>query len=285
MAATKRTDLITGCSDGDLGAALAIAFHKAGLHVHATARNPAKMSQLAALGIETLPLDVLSESSISTCVSKLSHLDILINNAGGTYTMPISDFSISEAKKSFDLNVWSYIAVTQAFLPLILKSKGMIVNHTSSASVLALPFQAAYNASKAATATFSDTLRLELGPFDVKVVEVKTSSLVTNFTKNNEGGTPRLPKGSIYEPAKDTVEMVMSGKTYFEGAGQPEEWAEKVVQTLLRKNPSPVIWTGSKVWVIRLGTCLPFGTLDGLMKSLGRLNVIEQLIREGHSTS
>ena len=284
MAETKRTVLITGCSDGGLGAALAIAFHKAGLHVYATARNPSKMSQLVDLGIETLTLDVLSESSIAAAASKLSHLDILVNNAGGTYNRPISDLSISEAKKSFDLNVWSYIAVTQAFLPLILKSKGMIVNHTSSASVITLPFQSAYNASKAATAVFSDTLRLELGPFDVKVVDVKTSTLATNFTKNNEGGTPTLPKGSIYEPAKETVETVMSGKVYFEGAGPPEPWAEKVVQALLKKKPSPIIWTGANVWVVRVGTMLPFGSLDGLIKSMSKLNVVERIIRRSHTS-
>lgn len=79
---SKRTVLITGCSDGGLGAALAIAFHKAGLHVYATARNASKKESLANLGIETPTLDVLFDSSISECVSKLSSLDILVNNAG-----------------------------------------------------------------------------------------------------------------------------------------------------------------------------------------------------------
>jgi len=66
---------ITGCSDGGLGAALAVAFHEAGLHVYATARNPSKMSQLKHLGIETLTLDVLSDSSIAECVAQIPHLD------------------------------------------------------------------------------------------------------------------------------------------------------------------------------------------------------------------
>jgi 1-acylglycerone phosphate reductase len=124
MSTSKRTVLITGCSDGSLGAAIAIAFHKAGLHVHATARNPSKMKGLIALGIETFTLDVLSDSSIAAVVSKLSSLDVLANNAGASYAMPFSDLSISEAKKLFGLNVWSYLVVSQAFLPLLLKSKG-----------------------------------------------------------------------------------------------------------------------------------------------------------------
>jgi 1-acylglycerone phosphate reductase len=124
MARSKRTVLITGCSEGGMGAALAVAFHEAGLHVYATARTPSKIAQLASLGIETLTLDVLSDSSIAACVSKLSSLDILINNAGASYSMPVSDLSIPEAKMLFDLNVWSYLTVTQAFLPLLLKPEG-----------------------------------------------------------------------------------------------------------------------------------------------------------------
>ncbi|KAK9342489.1 hypothetical protein V1522DRAFT_425026 [Lipomyces starkeyi] len=138
MTSSKRTVLITGCSDGGMGAALAVAFHDAGLQVYATARNTAKMSHLASLGIKTLTLDVLSDSSIAECVGKLTSLDILVNNAGATYGMPVSDLSIAESKKLFDLNVWSYLAVTQAFLPLLLKSKGMIVNHTSVVSSMAV---------------------------------------------------------------------------------------------------------------------------------------------------
>lgn len=146
-----------------MGAALAIAFHEAGLHVYATARDLSKMSQLASLGIETLSLDIQSDTSITACFSKLSssRLDILVNNAGASASMPISDMSLPEAKGIFDVNVWSQLAVTQVFLPLLLKSKGVIVNQTSVVSTTAIPFQSAYNASKAAMAMFSDSMRLE----------------------------------------------------------------------------------------------------------------------------
>src|SRR5690242_19097552 len=111
MAPSKRSVLITGCSDGGLGAALAVAFHNAGLHVYATARNPSIMKYLSSLGIETRTLDVLSDTSIASCIAQLSSLNILVNNAGAGYSMPVSDLSIPEAKKLFDLNVWSYIEV------------------------------------------------------------------------------------------------------------------------------------------------------------------------------
>jgi 1-acylglycerone phosphate reductase len=72
---------------------------------------------------------------------------------------PISP--LPEDKKIFDVNVWPQLAVTQAFLPLLLKSKGMIVNQTSVVSTTAVPFQSAYGASKTAMAIFSDSMRLE----------------------------------------------------------------------------------------------------------------------------
>jgi 1-acylglycerone phosphate reductase len=282
MSSLKRTVLITGCSDGGIGAALAIAFHEAGLHVYATARNPSKMEQLASLGIETLTLDVQSESSIATCVSKLSGLNILVNNAGAQFLMPVADVFIPEAKKLFDLNVWSHIAMTQAFLPLLLKSsKGMIVNQTSVGAVTKIPFQAVYNASKAALAMLSDSLRLELQPFGIIVVDLRTGVIRTDLIKNlKELKQPALPKGSIYEPAKEAVEKALRQEG-FEDTGMPAQtWANLVVQDLLKKNPPSVIWRGESAWLTRIATVLPFGMFDGMVKKLTGLDVVERTVRK-----
>lgn len=281
MSSSKRTVLITGCSDDGLGAALAIAFHEAGLHVYATARNPSKMTQVASLGIETLTLDVQSDSSIAACVRKLSDLDILVNNAGAEYSMPVSDISISQAKKLFDHNVWSYLAVMQAFLPLLLKSKGMIVNQTSSASAVTLPFQSAYNASKAAMAMFSDSQRLELAPFGITVVDLKTGVVKSNFQKNyREATQASLPKGSIYEPAKEAVERMMRGEAFESSSSSAQQWAGLVVRDLLRDRPPPNIWRGAQAWLVWFGTMLPFGTLDGMVKKMTGVDVVEEMVRK-----
>ncbi|MCJ1286180.1 hypothetical protein MMC26_005525 [Xylographa opegraphella] len=282
MSNPKRTVLITGCSDGGIGAALAIAFHEAGLHVYATARNPSKMELLAAAGIQTLTLDVQSESSIAACVNSLSSLDILVNNAGAQFLMPVVDVSITEAKQTFDLNVWAHIAMTQAFLPLLMKSsKGMIVNQTSVGAVTTLPFQAVYNASKAAFAMFSDSLRLELQPFGITVVDLRTGVVKTNLIKNSkELKQPSLPKGSIYEPARETVEKVMRQEG-FENTGMPaQQWAKAVVQDLLKMNPPPVIWRGESAWLTRLAAVLPFGMFDGMVKKLTGLDIVAQMVRK-----
>ncbi len=282
MSTLKRTVLITGCSDGGIGAVLAVAFHEADVHVYATARNPAKMSQLRSLGIETLTLDVQSESSITVCVSKLFSLDILINNAGMTFLMPVVDVNIAEAKKTFDLNVWSYIAMTQTFLPLLLKSpKGMIVNQTSVGDSCTISFQAIYNASKFAIVMISDTLRLELELFGIKVVDLRTAVVKTNLIKNmRETEKPVLPKGSIYEPTKEVMKKSLR-QEQFDNAKMPaNKWSKATVRDLMKKNPSPIIWRGESAWLTWLETILPFGTLNGFIKKLIEMNKIAQAVQK-----
>lgn len=281
MASSKRTVLITGCSDGGMGAALAVAFHNAGLHVYATARNPAKMSKLKSIGIETLTLDVLSQDAINDCVSKLTKLDILVNNAGTSYSMPISDISLEESKKVFDSNVWAQLAVTQAFLPLMLKSNGMIVNQTSVVSTMAVPFQSVYNASKAAMAIFSDSLRLELEPFGVTVVELKTGAVSTNMIQNQKEFTPvTLPKDSIYAPAREAVQSTMRFDKMSEVGTPPDQWAREVVQDLLKKKPPAMIWRGAQARMGRIGTLFPHGFMDAQIKKMTGLDVVEQKVRK-----
>lgn len=281
MVSTKKTVLITGCSEGGMGAALAMAFQEAGLQVYATARNPSRMLSFRSAGIETFTLDVLSAESIAACASKVSSLDILVNNAGASYSMPISDLSIDEAKQLFDVNVWAYLAVTQAFLPLLLKSQGMIVNQTSVVGAAAVPFQSAYNASKAAMSMFSDCQRLELEPFGVKVIDLKTGAVATNMIKNQKALTPMsLPQGSIYEPARDAVESAMRNDKMAGVGTPPEQWAKEVVGDVLRKSPPLVIWRGANARLGRIGTMMPHGMMDSTIKKMTGIDVVEQRVRK-----
>lgn len=239
------------------------------------------MTSLSSLGITTLALDVLSESSITACVSQIPSIDILVNNAGAMYAMPISDLSIPKAKELFDLNVWSYLAVTQAFLPLLLKSNGIIANHTSSASVITLPFQATYNASKAAMAVYSDTLRLELEPFGVKVLDLKSGSVVSNMgteAKIAAGKSAVLPKGSLYEVARKRVERTMSGTDYQKGAVLADVWAEGIVRDLLQRKTPKVVWRGKGAWLVGYLAMLPSWITDGIWREMTGLDVVAKAV-------
>lgn len=280
MENTKRKVLITGCSDGSLGAALAVAFHNAGLHVYATARSLAKMSTVASLGIDTLELDVTSPASVAACAGKLSSLDVLVNNAGAVHHMPVVDLDLSEARAIFELNVWAQIAVTQAFLPLLLRSPhgGLIANQTSAASLVPIPFQSVYNASKAAMAMFSENMRLELAVFGIKVVELKTSLVKSGIiSPRKRVAEPKLPQGSIYQPAREPVEAALRGDQFQGGGMETQEYADATVGDLLQENPPIVVYRGENA---ELTPSLPGkpGSTDEMLKALTGLDKVEEIM-------
>lgn len=281
MGNIQKTVLITGCSEGGMGAALAVAFQEAGLHVYATARNPSKMASIERAGIEIITLDILSAESISACVTKIPSLDILVNNAGASYSMPFSDLDIKDARQLFETNVWAQLAVTQAFLPLLLKSKGIIVNHTSVTSVATVPFQSAYNASKAAMAMFSDCQRLELQPFGIRVIDLKSGAVSSNLINNQKVLTPvSLPKGSMYEPAKEAVEAAMRNDKMASAGTPTHQWAKEVVRDVLKKNPPLIVWRGANALLVWIGSMMPHGMMDSMIKKMTGLDVVAQNVRK-----
>ena len=142
MPAIRKSVLITGCSAGGIGSALAEVFHERGYHVFATLRNTAKISQTLSSSdnVTVMKLDVLSSSSIASAVECVSRetdgkLDVLVNNSGQVLCMPALDTSIEEGRKLFDLNFWAPFNMFQAFAPLLIKAKGCIVNNTSANAV------------------------------------------------------------------------------------------------------------------------------------------------------
>ena len=284
MSSKPRSILITGCSEGGLGDALAQAFHERGQRVIATARNPAKLAHFKDLGIETLTLDVLSAESISACVAAVSEktggsLDMLINNSGGGYTVAILDADLDASRKLFDLNVFSIIAVVQAFTPLLLKStrKPLICNNTSGSSVVTTPLAAVYGASKAAAAMLTDGLRLELEPFGIRVVDLKTGGVKSKFYDNQQGGArPTLPEGSLYRIAKEEVESVLAGENFEEGKPEREPWARRVAGDLLKSSPPVQIWRGAGIVSAYLTTMVPWSWYEGTLLKMGAMDVVKK---------
>jgi 1-acylglycerone phosphate reductase len=138
----KRTVLITGCSAGGIGATMTKAFADLDYHVFATLRDTAKAGSLAQMAnVEILQLEVTSRESIEQCVLDVQKrtggtLDVLVNNAGADFVIPLLDTSIEEAKKLYDVNVWGILATTQAFAPLLIKAKGTVCNISSIAATM-----------------------------------------------------------------------------------------------------------------------------------------------------
>lgn len=262
----SKTILITGCSKGGIGDGLAREFKSRGLRVFAAGRDPAKMAHLHDLGITVTVLDVTDSESVALAAETVRQatdgrgLDILINNAGVNHIMPFADCAVDDFRRVIDANVIGVFAVTQAFLPQLIDAKGTVANIGSVNEVFLPPFQAAYNASKAAIAAFSDTIRTELLPFGVKVVHIKTGAVASNLFRSERPGD-KMPSGSMYSPCKDKIE----DRAFLEGTkfATPEEYAKEVANDLLGK-PGPVLWRGPTAGIGRL---LSYFAWPGIMVS------------------
>lgn len=248
-----KTVLITGCGPNSIGAALAREFHLRGHCVFATGRSgPDIDPTLAPLGMQTLVLDVTSETSISSAVSTVSaaghphaRLDMLINSAGLLQLLPFADTPAAEARHVFEVNVVGVWAVTRAFLPLLLEAQGLVANLASVNAVFCPPFMAAYNASKAAVEAFGRSIRRELAPLGVRVVNLKTGSVRSGLFGN--AAATVLPERSLYAPLRQWIES----RGFLEVASymETEDYARAVATDLLRDNVRPVIWRGGLVFL------------------------------------
>ena len=156
--------LITGCSSG-IGRATALEAASRGHRVFATARDRAGLEELAGLsGIGALPLDVTDPESIRRAVeaaaARTGRIDALVNNAGYAQYGAVEDVSPEEWRRQFDVNLFGAIEVTRAVLPAMRQARGgTIVNVSSIAGKIAIPFSAPYSASKHALEAVSDALR------------------------------------------------------------------------------------------------------------------------------
>lgn len=143
---SRETVLITGCSDGGIGSALALVLQQRGLHVFATARDVSKMSNLDGLpNVTMLTLDVVKTDDIKAAAELVTKqtggtLNYLVNNAGRNHFMPILDDDLDAVRNLFEINFYGPLAITQAFAPLLIKSKGMAVYITSISGYINVPF-------------------------------------------------------------------------------------------------------------------------------------------------
>ncbi len=143
--------LITGASSG-IGQSIGQYLHHKGFTVYGTSRNPDKISNSV---FPLLSLDVRQpttiEQAVASIIAKSGRIDVVINNAGVGITGPLEEIPTSEIKNNFETNFFGPIEVMKAVLPQMRKQKsGLIINITSIAGYMGLPFRSIYSASKGA---------------------------------------------------------------------------------------------------------------------------------------
>lgn len=174
--------LITGASSG-IGKSIAEYLHQKGMMVYGTSRNPknSENSAISMLALDVTNVDSINKA-ITTIITKEGKLDILVNNAGMGITGPIEDTPTEEMRAVFDTNFFGAIDVMKAVLPQMRKQRnGLIINVTSIAGYMGLPFRGMYSATKGALELVTEAVRMEVKSFGIEVTNVAPGDFTTNI--------------------------------------------------------------------------------------------------------
>ncbi|KAI1330304.1 NAD(P)-binding protein [Xylariaceae sp. FL0255] len=276
-----KTVLITGCSAGGIGAAIAATLAKHGHHVFASARDiskiPEELSNLS--NVNVIQLDVSSTDSVAAAAAVVKDggrgLDVLVNNAGAGYAMPILDIDIDKAQKLHDTNLWGTVRMVQAFAGLLIESRGRVINMSTIGAILNMPWISTYTSSKAALTLLSETLRLELAPFGISVVTIMGGILESHFHDNDPF---KLPPNSRYAKIEDTIAGWASGKSKPEGM-TAERFSEVVLKDIVDDGQNGVVWRGPNAGSARIASRLmPTSLMDYSLRQGQGLAELEESI-------
>jgi NAD(P)-dependent dehydrogenase (short-subunit alcohol dehydrogenase family) len=225
--------LVTGASRG-IGRAVAIELARRGFEVVATMRDPSAGESLrseakqAKLRLRVERLDVESPETIRIP----DGLRVLVNNAGieGAY-LPVEEAPIELWRRIFETNVFGLIETTRRAIPALRASGGGVVCNVTSASLLfPMPFYAAYRASKAAVAALGESLRAELSPFGIRVVEIMPGPVETAMF----AGSDRPPEALAHAPYRALAERAHAGRKSVAGSvASPADAARAIVAAIL----------------------------------------------------
>lgn len=244
----NKTAIVTGTSSG-FGLSTSVVLARKGFSVIAAMRDSRKSSNLLQEarkhGVDTrinvFELDVTDENSILAfqmrVLDEFGSVDVLINNAGYAGAGFVEEISMDEYRKQFETNVFGVFAVTKAFLPVMRKQKnGCIINVSSISGRVAFPGLSPYIASKHAIEGWSESLRLEMQPFGVKVVLIEPGSYKTNiWSTGKQVAAKSLQSHSPYQDYMQSLERyIAEGENSF---GDPLDVARKIAEIAVMETP------------------------------------------------
>jgi short-subunit dehydrogenase len=238
--AMKRV-FLTGASSG-IGRAIAHALLARGDEVWGTSRNLERIPKMPRWHAVRLDLaDSLSvEAAFNAALTDARYFDVLINNAGAGHFGPAEFLPAETVASQFQILVFGQIQLMElALKQMEARGEGLIINVTSLASRLPVPFMAAYNAAKAALASFTMSIQLELGDSRVHVVDLQPGDIRTEF---NQGVIKSTKTDRRYEAKVartwEVVERVMKN------APGPDLVAQHVLKLVNADRPPPRVTVG-----------------------------------------
>ena len=226
--------LITGGSSG-IGKSVGEYLQEKGFTVFGTSRNPKNYPNSK---FPIVALDVTKKETIASCVSevveKASRIDVLVNNAGAGITGPVEEIPDEEIKRNFETNFFGPINVIKAVLPTMRnQNSGMIINVTSIAGYMGLPYRGVYSASKGALEIITESFRMELKDFNIEMTNVAPGDFATNIA----AGRYHAP---VLEDSPYKEKYGFSLKTmdeHVDEGNDPKQMAEAIYKIIETKSP------------------------------------------------
>jgi len=268
--------VITGASTG-IGAATARELARRGFHVLAGVRRDRDAHAIRGPGIEPLIIDVTNPDHIGALAARVYEephgraVRVLVNNAGVQANVPIEAFAIDEWRRMFEVNLFGHVAIIQALLPALIRSKGRVVNISSVGGKVAMPAYGPYAGTKFALEAVSDSLRRELAPLGVQVVVIEPGAVRTEMLTRAIASARELVSTMTAEQRQrygglmNAVSAQAASVTA--KSGLPADAAAKViVKAVTARKPRTRYTVGRDAAVITcLARILPDRTLDRVL--------------------
>ncbi|MEO8933049.1 MAG: SDR family oxidoreductase [Xanthomarina sp.] len=226
--------LITGGSSG-IGKSVGEFLTQKGFIVYGTSRNPERYTDSQ---FNLVKLDVSDHDSIEKAIKKViaesGRLDVLINNAGAGITGPIEEIPDAEIQRNFETNFFGPIRVIKAVLPhMRIQNTGLIINVTSIAGYMGLPYRGVYSASKGALELLTEAFRMEIKDFNVHMTNVAPGDFATNIAAGRYHA-PVLKNSPYQKPYGDTLNVMNS---HVSDGKDPQVMAAAIYKIINTPNP------------------------------------------------
>ena len=226
--------LITGGSSG-IGKSIGEFLTEKGFRVYGTSRTPNNYpsSKFTILALDVTKKETIN-SAIESVVNREGQIDVLINNAGVGITGPIEEISEEEIKANFETNFFGPINVIKAVLPQMrIQQSGLIINITSIAGYMGLPYRGIYSASKGALEILTEAFRMEIKDFNIKMTNIAPGDFATNIASGRYHAP--VKKESPYKlPYGKTLQLI---DEHVDDGSDPLMMAKAVFKVIQTKHP------------------------------------------------
>jgi len=260
----RRVVLVTGAASG-VGRATATMLAQRGYRVWGTSRDA---QAVPGAPFAMVPLELTSDASVQQCVdtvmAQAGRLDVLFNNAGYGVVGAIEETTLQQAQDQYEVFLFGVLRMVKAVLPIMrAQEHGTIINMSSSASMVALPFVGIYSSSKSAMAGFSEALRYEVQRFGIRVTYLEATALRSEAAEAIQIAADR---NDAYTPARDRA--IAEFRQAIHRGKEPQIVADTVLHILQTSHPRLVYRVNAQAKLLPvLKTVLPQAAFDALFQA------------------